>query len=725
MIQRAALRYGLYGGAIAALLALTGIFTEFAEREVITGGVLSLSILVLMLMLGAPGFFAARYARRHNAGVVVMLLNSLLASLVVTAILLALVLVQSQLDPAFYTFVFINLRDLGSSPLMFGAPLRVVPVYPLPFGAALDITFFNSFQSFGGLALLAGFGTLIGLLVGLTFAVPRRVQQTVLLALGLTAVIGMLENQIRTIITLPDALALALTFAAAYALAWRVGGATLTRRMLIGLAVGAAAGVLLVLVGTAGGLESGTRLAEGGFEGRGILRGMGTAPVILALTLTSALPFVLVMMAVGLVGAQATRAARATHNGMLFFGIALLLIGVLNAQGASTLTAAVINFLILALALLLLPPLGSRAEAQYTVGVRVERQTTSSVMLFAALAVFIVAPIFMGQYITNAFNLMAVYVIMGIGLNIMVGYSGLLDLGFVAPFAIGAYSIGLLTTPNILTCGGLDPREVSDAAQVAAACTGMMDFWVGLPISMGLAALARLLLGIPVLRLRGDYFAIVTLGFGEIINRLLIADDLKALLGGAQGITPIPSPVIDLPVLGIHASLDNPGSIYYLFLFSILIAAFVVTRLTHTRLGRAWRALRADEDVAQAMGMNTTATKLLAFGLSSAIAGMAGALFAVMVRSTFPNSFTLFVSINVLSLIIIGGMGSIPGVVLGALMLIGLPEVLRELDTYRLLAFGVLLVVAMLLKPDGLLPPAPPKLAEKAAELQAKEGAAA
>ncbi|PJF21051.1 MAG: hypothetical protein CUN56_13065 [Phototrophicales bacterium] len=328
------------------------------------------------------------------------------------------------------------------------------------------------------------------------------------------------------------------------------------------------------------------------------------------------------------------------------------------------------------------------------------------------MLVLLIAPQFMGLYISNVFNLIALYTIMGIGLNVMVGYAGLLDLGYVASFAIGAYTLGILTKPNILTCGGADPATLENALQT---CTGVMTFWQAWPICVVFSAVTGMLLGVPVLRLRGDYLAIVTLGFGEITNRIIKADDFKPLFGAASGITRIPSPVIDLTRFdeGWYAQLNNSTSIYYLFLFSVLFAAFVVYRLANSRIGRAWRAVKADENVAQAMGIHLVNTKLLAFGVSSAFAGLGGAVFGASVQGIFPDSFTILVSINVLSLIIIGGMGSIPGVVLGSMILIGLPELLRELDDYRLLSFGVLLVVVMLIKPEGILPPSPPKLAEK------------
>jgi branched-chain amino acid transport system permease protein len=269
----------------------------------------------------------------------------------------------------------------------------------------------------------------------------------------------------------------------------------------------------------------------------------------------------------------------------------------------------------------------------------------------------------------------------------------------------------------MLTCGGLPPDAVTPET-VDELCTGIMTFWQGWPLAALTAGLTGAMLGVPVLRLRGDYLAIVTLGFGEIINRLVQSNTFADLLGGPQGITPIPGPVIDLRGLGLDVfiELGNATNIYYLILGSVILVAFVVLRLSNTRLGRAWRSIRADEDVAEAMGIHLVRNKLLAFGISSTLAGVGGAIYGSWLQGIFPNSFTLLVSINVLSLIIIGGLGSIPGVVVGSLMLIGLPEVLREFQDYRLLVFGVLLIVTMILKPDGLIPPPVRRLSEKAAE---------
>jgi branched-chain amino acid transport system permease protein len=212
--------------------------------------------------------------------------------------------------------------------------------------------------------------------------------------------------------------------------------------------------------------------------------------------------------------------------------------------------------------------------------------------------------------------------------------------------------------------------------------------------------LAGVLLGLPVLKMRGDYLAIVTLGFGEIVRLLALSDWLRPWLGGTQGIQRIAQPQLGGLVLNTQVEL------YYLFLVGIAIVAFVAWRLKDSRLGRSWMALREDEDVAEAMGINLVSVKLLAYGLGAAFAGVSGAIFAVMVGSVFPHSFQLLISINVLALIIVGGMGSMPGVVVGSLFLVGLPELLREFSDFRFLIYGAALVLMMQLRPEGLWPAA-------------------
>src|SRR5690606_15721649 len=201
---------------------------------------------------------------------------------------------------------------------------------------------------------------------------------------------------------------------------------------------------------------------------------------------------------------------------------------------------------------------------------------------------------------------------------------------------------------------------------------GFFNFWLVLPIALLAAMFAGFIFAVPVLKMRGDYLAIATLGFGEIIGKLALSDWLKPVIGGAQGVLAVPKPEF------FGFTFQNPEEIYYIVLAGCALTLFVSIRLNNSRTGRQWMAIREDEDVAAAMGINTARAKLLAFTLSAATGGLAGGIFASKLGTIFPNSFSLLVSINVLSLIIIGGMGSVPGIVIGAFVLIGLPELLRE-----------------------------------------------
>jgi branched-chain amino acid transport system permease protein len=296
-----------------------------------------------------------------------------------------------------------------------------------------------------------------------------------------------------------------------------------------------------------------------------------------------------------------------------------------------------------------------------------------------ALLALILLPAVAGSYIGQVLMLVGLYILMGIGLNLEVGLAGLLDLGFVAFFAVGAYTTALLTSHG---------------------AHGLMQlpYWAAMPVSVLLAICVGVLFGLPVLGVRGDYLAVATMGLGEIVRVIVQSDFAAPLLGGAQGVLEIPKPHIGSFVLG------SPVALFYMTLIAAGVAAFVAWRLENSRLGRAWMALRDDEDVAQALGINLIRSKLLAYGLGAAFAGLAGSIFATMLTSVYPSSFQLLISINVLALIIVGGMGSLPGVVLGAIALIGLPELLREFGEYRYLFYGAVLVVMMRLRPEGLWP---------------------
>jgi branched-chain amino acid transport system permease protein len=219
-----------------------------------------------------------------------------------------------------------------------------------------------------------------------------------------------------------------------------------------------------------------------------------------------------------------------------------------------------------------------------------------------------------------------------------------------------------------------------------------------LPFAILAGIISGVLLGVPVLKMRGDYLAIATLGFGEIIRILVLSDWLRPWLGGAQGIGKIPN----ISIAGFTAT--SPQQIYYYILAGCLVIGFIALRLRDSRIGRAWMAVREDEDVAQAMGINLVATKLMAFATGAGFSALSGAIFVSKIGSVYPHSFNVIVSINILCLIIVGGMGSIPGVIVGSFALVGLPELLREFAEYRLLVYGAALVAMMLLKPEGLWP---------------------
>ena len=295
--------------------------------------------------------------------------------------------------------------------------------------------------------------------------------------------------------------------------------------------------------------------------------------------------------------------------------------------------------------------------------------------------VLLLFPLVAGNFIGQVLMFVGLYVLMGMGLNLEVGLAGLLDLGFVAFFAVGAYTTALLTADS--------PHALAQ-----------LSYWQALPIVVLLSLVVGVVFGVPVLKIRGDYLAVATLGLGEIVRVLVLSDMAAPLFAGAQGVLNIPRPSIGAFELG------DPVRLFYLTLVCAAVAGYFAWRLENSRLGRAWTAIRDDEDVAQALGINLINVKLLAYGLGAVFAGVAGSIFAVMLTSIFPHSFQLLISINVLALIIVGGMGSLPGVVVGAAALIGLPELLREFGEYRFLFYGVVIVTMMRIKPAGLWPSA-------------------
>ena len=295
--------------------------------------------------------------------------------------------------------------------------------------------------------------------------------------------------------------------------------------------------------------------------------------------------------------------------------------------------------------------------------------------LLGLIAVFtLLFPLLFDIAQVNILTLALIFAVLGLGLNITVGLAGLLDLGYVAFFAVGAYTYGLLNTQFGL------------------------GFWACLPLGGLVGALFGLLLGFPILRLRGDYLAIVTLGFGSIAK--IVIENWEEVLGGARGIANIARPGLfgmELSPAGINTY------IYYLIVALVVIAIFVTNRLKDSRIGRAWMALREDEIACVAMGVDMAATKLSAYAFGAFWAGLVGVIFATNVTYLHPNSFTFMESAIVLSIVVLGGMGSIVGVIIAALVMVLTPEYLRAFSEYRMLVFGAVMVLMMIYRPQGLI----------------------
>ena len=305
------------------------------------------------------------------------------------------------------------------------------------------------------------------------------------------------------------------------------------------------------------------------------------------------------------------------------------------------------------------------------------------VWIIILLAVAFCYPFFTGRYAQDVATNVLIYICLGLGLNVVVGLAGMLDLGYIAFYGVGAYTYALLN----IHYG--------------------MSFWICLPIAATLALLAGCFIGYPTLRMRGDYLAIVTLGFGEIVRILL--NNWMSLTNGPNGILGIDAPSIYIPSFENGFSLEvlvlkKLHYLYYVALFLAIITIISVRHLNYSRIGRAWESIREDETAAELMGVNTFKLKLLAYAMGALFAGMAGAFFCARMRFVSPESFTFLESAMVLSMVVLGGMGSIPGIILGAAALIVLPEVFREFETYRMLVFGMSMVVMMLFRPSGLIP---------------------
>ncbi len=292
-------------------------------------------------------------------------------------------------------------------------------------------------------------------------------------------------------------------------------------------------------------------------------------------------------------------------------------------------------------------------------------------VLLTLAAIAMLIPLVSDNYGLEIMTNVWFYVMLCLGLNIVVGYAGLLDLGYAAFFAVGAYTTGILTSQF------------------------GVNFWLTIPVAVCVSACAGFIIGGPTLRLRSDYLAIVTLGFGEIVR--IIARNLE-ITGGASGLIGIERPSI----LGFQ--LNQVVHFYYVFLILAIIACFVSYRLQHSRLGRAWQYVREDEDAAEAMGINRVAVKLYAYVIGAIFGGVAGCFFAVKMTAISPETFMFQQSVLILLGVVLGGMGKIPGVVIGAFALVLFPEVFRELGSMRMLVFAIVMLIIMLYRPEGIWP---------------------
>ncbi|PJF30631.1 MAG: hypothetical protein CUN52_03815, partial [Phototrophicales bacterium] len=657
MIKKSTIQRTILGIGIILLLTLTGIFNTFANQMVVPEQ-LSLNTVIIIGMVGMLGY-AVAYPLKQNKPLVIMG-NAIFGTLALAVVWIMAVWFTSTVDTR---FVLQNLTGLNPSPLTFGEIVRFVATETDP--VQLD-----------GLGMLVLFCAMMGAVAGFAVLLPMRLQQIFGISAVLTVVFSLVSSQIGRIITLPDALAFVIAFFVSYAVSWLLNrGRELPNwiAIAVGLVIGVGVAVALLLIGN-----------EEAFGRDGVLRGLGSRPQIIDMGVRDLWWGLIAVLGItGMAGALAPKAERLVHNMSIYFMAFMAVLGLLNTGGRSLpLHIPLSIFAVLVMTVTLAPPLGDKAEHVFRQLKRPDRRQSRVVFLVALAVVVLAAPQFMGVSLANNVNLIILYATLGIGLNVMIGYAGLLDLGFVASIAIGAYTIGILTGPNILTCDGvaINPNLIT-LEEINRICTGRIDFWGALPIAVVLSAVTGMLLGVPVLGLRGDYLAIVTLGFGEIVGRIIYSDKFKPLVGGAQGLSPIYPPKIffpqwesPLPIPSMFSGVNGSGitilfgnavSMFYLYIFAFLLAIFVTYRLSISRQGRSWRALRADEDVAQAMGIHTIRTKLMAFGVSSAIGGLGGAILAAQLQSVTPENYKLAFSINVLALVIIGGMGSIPGVILG------------------------------------------------------------
>ena len=322
-------------------------------------------------------------------------------------------------------------------------------------------------------------------------------------------------------------------------------------------------------------------------------------------------------------------------------------------------------------------------EKIWTGGAKASETVPTKVWLIGVFALAVVYPLVTGRYQQDIAINVLIYICLGLGLNVVVGLAGMLDLGYIAFYGVGAYTYALFNIHYGI------------------------PFWLCLPLSGGFALLIASCVGYPTLKMRGDYLAIVTLGFGEIIR--IILNNWMTLTNGPNGLMGIKRPGIYYPSFADgftleHLWLKKLWLLYYVALALVILTILGVHRLNFSRVGRAWESIREDETAAELMGVNTFIYKLLAYAMGGVFAGLAGAFFASRMKFVSPESFTFLESAMVLCMVVLGGMGSIPGVILGAVALVVLPEVFRDFELYRMLAFGSVMVLMMLFRPQGLIP---------------------
>jgi branched-chain amino acid transport system permease protein len=339
----------------------------------------------------------------------------------------------------------------------------------------------------------------------------------------------------------------------------------------------------------------------------------------------------------------------------------------------------------------------------FTGAIRRNRAWTYPILVFLGLSIAVILP-FLNEWFYlpawvvratsgSALARFALFALFALGLNVVVGFAGLLDLGYVAFWAIGAYTAGIMTgAAKYAFAVSHGTATIADRPQWA------VWMWLIIPVALLIAVFAGILLGSPTLRLRGDYLAIVTLGFGEIIR--IAANNLDHLTGGPRGISPIPHP--ELGSLKWGTFTDN--KYYWLLLTFVVIWVVAIGLLDRSRIGRAWAAIREDETAAASMGVPVTRMKLTAFAIGACTAGVGGVIYAWQVNFINPPTFTVLQSILILSMVVVGGMGSIPGAIVGAGVVVLLPEIFRGLADYRFFAFGLVLVLLMIFRPQGLWP---------------------